>query len=41
LRESGVAPKNRDDLEQGIKGEKAKQSAKEKTKPVTDEGDGD
>src|SRR5271166_5718744 len=39
LRESGVAPKNRDDSERGS--EKATPNAKQKTKPVTDESDGD
>jgi peptidoglycan DL-endopeptidase CwlO len=38
LREPGVTAKNRDNLEQGIKGEKATPNAQQKTKPL---GDGD
>jgi peptidoglycan DL-endopeptidase CwlO len=41
LREPGVAAKNRDNLEQGIKSEKATPNAKQKTKPLSDEGEGD
>jgi cell wall-associated NlpC family hydrolase len=41
LREPGVAAKNRDNLEQGIKSEKATPNAKQKTKPLSDGGDGD
>ena len=41
LRKAGVAAKDRDNLEQGIKSEKATPNAKQKTKPLSDGGDGD
>jgi cell wall-associated NlpC family hydrolase len=41
LREPEVATKNGDNLEQGIKSEKATPDAKQKTKPLSDGGDGD
>lgn len=41
LREAGVAAKNRDNLERGTKSEKATPNAKQKTKPLSDGGDGD
>jgi cell wall-associated NlpC family hydrolase len=41
LREPEVAAKSRDNLEQGIKSEKATPNAKQKTKPLSDGGDGD